>query len=207
MSYPGAVIPPPTGATWDGSRKGSAVTLSGSNLIATVSGGEGNVPCTLSRNAATAAHYWEMTEVSAVLYCATGLIKDTDASPDVPLGTGTAQVAVYNNSGYFFYVGAGTGYQASGNPSGMSFGVGAVVFGYLESGSLWFGVVGSGWYDTASGTFKATKALAAPFMTGLTGNWAPGTGNGFGGAACSATGNFAGPFAGAIPSGGAAWSP
>lgn len=196
---------PPASVFWDPAHKGSAVTISGGGLVATVSGGEGNVSASLFRNAATAHHYFELTENSATLFASIGIMREDSTSFDSPLGTNDGQVGVYNNSGFFFYTDAGTGFQASGSPSGMAFGATDTPCGYLESGSLWLGVVGSGWWDTDSGTFVATPADAEPFMTGITGNWAPATSNGFGGDDCQMTGTFKAPFAGSIPSGGAAW--
>jgi len=206
---------PPVSSTWDPARKGAGVVLSNGNLTAQcnigIGGGNGErVAGTLSRDVTTAAHGFQLRPTTIGQFYSIGLARtDADETDGGPLGTQAGEIGFYNFNGFFFYDlsgSSGSGFQSSGSatPGYPGFGVGDHPFCYVEAGSVWFGEATLGWWDVTSGSYKSSKAAATPFITGLTGSWAPANSNGFAGATSEGDAEF-GTFSFGLPAGGSVW--
>lgn len=194
--------------TWDAARKSAGITLTNGLLTMTTATTGQSVAATLSREASTANHYWELATISGGRL-PIGLVGSAMSNFEQSLNTASPGTALFSFSGFFYCLALGTPFQASGGSTGAGFEPAPMTACCLARlGSIYFGVIGSvggQWYDCTSGTFKATYDLCTPFVTGASGLIAPATGSGSLGA-CSATGNFAGPFTGVLPIGAAAWA-
>jgi hypothetical protein len=183
-------------ATWDASRKGSGVTLTGGNLIATMSGGLYMVAATDPIDISASSHYAEFAIDAGTSFIGFGLVK-AGTLTDQYLGAYDDQLSLWMDGSY--------DKQSAGitvDSNIMVYAPGDTIKILVENDKIYMGKVGVGWWNPPANDYVSTPAAecASGFSAG---NWSLGTSTINDG---KCTGNFgASAFGDTPPAGSVGW--
>lgn len=195
------LAPPPSFATWDPSRKGTGTTLSGGNLEASISGlymVAATNPVDIS---GSTGYYAEFQVPNTSVFIGFGPLR-SDTLTDTYLGAYSNQFCQWQDA----TTDSGGGITNNGTFSyGSSLPI--TLMYAVKSNNLYYGRVGTGWYNPASGLFNGDPTTGTGIcLTGFAaGLWSLGVSS-VSGATAHCTANFgASAFSGTPPSGFVGW--